>query len=140
MPEIQKLRQEHAELVEIVGRLGKAVMLPTPPEMVGLFDLRRELASTLIGHLKAEDWALYPQLMASNDPEIAATAKAFSDEMGGLSDAFAIYAQRWDAMSINGNWKGFCAESRTIIDALTDRIQRENRELYPLVDRLDRAA
>lgn len=60
MPEIQKLRQEHAELVEIVGQLGKAITQPVPPAMVELFDIRRQLASTLIQHLKGEDWALYP--------------------------------------------------------------------------------
>lgn len=140
MPEIQKLRQEHAELVEIVGQLGKAITQQMPPAMVELFDIRRQLASTLIQHLKGEDWALYPQLMASSDPEIAATAKAFSDEMGGLSDAFRLYTQRWNAMSIDSNWHGFCSESKDIIVALTDRIRRENCELYPLVDRLDRAA
>ena len=108
--------------------------------MVELFDIRRQLASTLIAHLKAEDWALYPQLMASDDPEIAATAKAFSEEMGGLSAAFATYAERWNALSIDGDWQGFRDESEVIIAALTDRITRENCELYPLVDRLDRAA
>ena len=50
---------------------------------------------------RSEDWALYPLLMNSGDPQIAATAKAFSDEMGGLAEAFGVYAQRWDAMSSN---------------------------------------
>lgn len=140
MPEIQKLRQDHADLVDIVGRLSKVVVAPTSPSMVELFDLRRELASTLIAHLKAEDWALYPQLMASDDPHVAATARAFSDEMGGLSAAFSVYSQRWDAMSISQDWHSFCLETKDIIAALTDRIVRENRELYPLVDQLDRAA
>ncbi len=138
--DIYKLRQEHAELVEIVGRLKKAIAAPAAPAMVELFNLRRELASSLIAHLKAEDWALYPPLMASGDPQVAATAKAFSDEMGGLADAFGVYANRWDAMSIERDWNAFCLESTDIIDALTYRITRENRELYPLIDRLDEAA
>ena len=140
MSDIAKLRQEHAQLVEIVGRLQAAIDSPTPPPAVELYAIRRELASVLIGHLKAEDWALYPRLFESPDPEVAATARAFSDEMGGLAQAFTVYAQRWDAMSIQGNWSGFRSETRDIVDALTSRIMRENRELYPLIDRLDRAA
>lgn len=140
MSDIQKLRQEHAELVDIVGRLNGVIAALTPPPLVELFNLRRELSSTLIAHLKAEDWALYPRLMASADPEIKATAKGFSDEMGGLAAAYTVYAQRWDAMSIDSNWHGFCLETRDIITALSDRITRENRELYPLAERLDRAA
>ena len=108
--------------------------------MVDLFTLRRQLASTLIAHLKAEDWALYPRLMESGDDAVAATAKAFSDEMGGLAAAFGVYSQRWDAMSIASNWAGFCLETKDIIAALTERITRENRELYPLLEELDRAA
>lgn len=140
MSDIIKLRQDHARLVEIVGRLKTAIEAETPPPAVELYAVRRELASNLIAHLKAEDWALYPGLLESADPEVAATARAFSDEMGGLAAAFGVYSQRWDAMSIQANWAGFQSETRGIIDALTNRIVRENRELYPLLDRLDRAA
>ena len=140
MSDILKLRQEHAALVRIVGQLAKIVEARVSPPIVELFNLRRELASTLIAHLKGEDWALYPRLMESGDADIAATAKAFSDEMGGLAAAFGVYSQRWDAMSIQGNWDGFCSESKDIIAALTERILRENRELYPLIDKLDQAA
>ncbi len=140
MSDIGQLRREHAELVTIVRRLEVAVTAATPPPIVELYALRRELASTLISHLKAEDWTLYPRLMESGDAQIAATAKAFSDEMGGLAAAFGVYAHRWDAMSIQANWDGFCAETLDIIAALTCRITRENRDLYPLIDRLDQAA
>ena len=140
MSDLAKLRQEHAQLVEIVGRLKSAIESDDPPPAVELFAVRRELASTLIAHLKAEDWALYPRLLESADPTIAATARAFNDEMGGLASAFSLYAQRWDAMSIQVDWHGFKTESRDIIEALTCRIVRENRELYPLLERLDRAA
>jgi hypothetical protein len=127
-------------LVEIVGRLQDAIDCDSPPPLVELFALRRELASTLIAHLKAEDWALYPVLFESADPTIAATAKKFNDEMGGLAAEFGLYSARWDAMSIQSNWAGFCKESRNIIEALTSRITRENHDLYPLLERLDRAA
>ena len=140
MSSMTKLRQDHADLVNIASRLKAAIDAPSAPPIIELFNLRRELASTLIAHLKAEDWALYPQLMNSGDPQIAATAKAFSDEMGGLAAAFGLYAQRWDAMSIEKNWVGFCHESNEIIVALTARIMREEHELYPLIDQVDQAA
>jgi len=140
MSDMAKLRQEHARLVEIVDRLKRVIEAPAPPSAVELYAIRRELASTLIGHLKAEDWALYPRLLESADAQIVATARAFSEEMGGLADAFVAYAQRWDAMAIERDWTGFRSETSAIIDALRSRIVRENRELYPLIDRLDRAA
>lgn len=140
MEEIAKLREEHAQLVRLAQLLASFIDAPTPPAQVQLFQLRSELASTLIGHVKTEDWVLYPRLLTSTDERIAATARAFSDEMGGLAAAFAAYSERWTAGAIAADWPAYCEESRAIIEALTNRIMRENRELYPLLDKLDRAA
>ena len=140
MTDVAKLREDHAELVRLVRRLGSFIDQPVPPAALELFDLRRQLTATLIAHLKAEDWVLYPRLLASPDPKIAATARAFNEEMGGLASAFSGYCDKWSAAAIGADWAGYCADSRDIIDALTNRILRENRELLPLIDRLDRAA
>lgn len=140
MTDIAKLRGDHAELVTLARRLGSIIEEPLPPSQLELFDLRRQLTSTLIAHLKSEDWVLYPRLLASPDERIAATARAFNDEMGGLAAAYVSYTEQWSATAIEADWPGYCAASRAIIDALTNRIVRENRELLPLLDRLDRAA
>ena len=140
MSELAKLRDDHAELVKLVRRLGTMIAQPAPPPQLELFDLRRQLTLTLIAHLKAEDWVLYPRLLASADREIAETARAFNAEMGGLAATFLDYTERWSATAIAADWPAYCGESRTIIDALTNRIVRENRELLPLLDRLDAAA
>ena len=135
MSESVKLREDHAELVRLVRQLGALIGRPTPPPQLELFELRRQLTATLIAHLKAEDWLLYPRLLASTDPAIAATARAFNEEMGGLAAAFSRYSETWNATAIAADWPGYCEASRTIIEALTNRIVRENRELLPLLDR-----
>lgn len=140
MTDLAKLREEHAGIVRIVRRLGEAVALPSPPPQLELFNLRRELSSALVAHLKAEDWVLYPRLMESGDRDVAAVATAFSEEMGGLSAAFVAYNNKWGAAAIAANWTDYCAETRDMVDALTARITRENRELYPLLDAIEKAA
>lgn len=140
MTDLAKLRQEHAELLDIARRLRGLIARPGPPPQRDLFEIRREFASTLIGHLKAEDWALYPRLLASDDAHIASTARAFSEEMGGLAATFVAYIEQWKADTIADDWAGYCRDSSALIDALTKRIGRENRELYPLLERLDCAA
>ena len=135
MSESVKLREDHAELVRLVRQLGALIGRPTPPPQLELFELRRQLTATLIAHLKAEDWLLYPRLLASTDPAIAATARAFNEEMGGLAAAFSSYSETWNATAIAADWLGYCEASRAIIEALTNRIVRENRELLPLLDR-----
>jgi hypothetical protein len=140
MATIQTLREEHALLMRIVGRLSECIARPTPPPAAELFGVRRELNATLIGHLKAEDWILYPMLLASDDAETAAIARQFIDEMGGLSAAFIAYADKWSASAIDSDWAGYCGESKLIIEDLSERIVRENRELYPLAERDKKAA
>ncbi len=140
MSELSKLREEHAMLARIFRELGKIVERPSPPPQVELFDVRRQLVSTLLAHQKLEDWALYPRLIESNDPELATVGRHFQDEMGGLAPAFLAYCDRWAAASIEADWAGYCAETRGILDALSNRLLRENRELLPALERLDRAA
>jgi len=140
MSELLKLRDDHAKLARLFQRLGTLIGRTEAPPQVELFALRRELASTLLAHLKLEDWALYPRLIASADPEVANAGNAFKDEMGGLAPAFLAYSDRWNAQTISNDWPGYCADTRGILDALINRLTRENRELLPLLERLDRAA
>ena len=60
--------------------------------------------------------------------------------MGGLAQAFASFVERWDALAIEAEWPAYQKEARGIIEALSNRIVRENRELYPLLERIQRAA
>lgn len=140
MPNLAHLREEHAAIVRLVKRLDDIVGQSTPPPELDLFSLRRELASTLIAHLKSEDWLLYPRLIECGDPEVSALATEFNEEMGGLAGAFLEYNKKWSAPAIAADWPGYCAETRAIIEALTCRITRENRDLYPLLEALDKAA
>jgi len=140
MSSLAQLRNEHAELIKIVKALEDLIAPDTPPPSIALFEVRRKLSSVLIAHLKAEDWVLYPPLLSSADPKVAQVARHFVDEMGGLAQAFTVYVERWDALSIESDWPRYQRESRGIIEALTTRIVRENRDLYPLLERLGRAA
>jgi hypothetical protein len=138
--QLMKLREDHAHLAKVFRQLGDAIGQASPPPQVEFYDLRRELVSTLLAHLKLEDWALYPRLIDSADPEISHAGKWFKEEMGGLAPVFLAYCDRWPAGSIEKDWAGYCSETRDILEALMNRLTRENRELLPLLERIDSAA
>ena len=140
MSELTRLREDHAKLARLFGTLGHVIERREPPPQLELFDLRRDLMGTLIAHLKLEDWALYPRLIESGDAQMFETGTAFKDEMGGLAPAFIAYCDKWNAPAIAADWAGYCSDTRAILDALLNRLTRENRELLPLIERLDRAA
>lgn len=140
MIDLDRLRDEHRDILRIVDRLRLLIAGSSPPPPLHLLSLRHQLSSTLIGHLKAEDWLLYPPLLDSRDQHIAATARAFIEEMGGLGVAYRAHCEQWNAVAIAADWAGYCRDSRILLDALTTRVKRENRELYPLLEVLARAA
>jgi hypothetical protein len=140
MTDLAKLRHEHEQILRLLPRLEGLIIQPRPPRPLHLLALRYELSTILIAHFKAEDWVVDPRLLASDDTQTAIVARAFSDEMGGLAAAYVAYCDRWSANAIAADWVGYCSDSRELIDALTTRISRESRELYPLLEQLDRAA
>lgn len=140
MSELIKLREDHAKLARLFRRLGEAIERQSPPPQVVLFELRGELLSTLLAHLKLEDWALYPRLIDSDDEQAATAGQAFKEEMGGLAPAFLAYSEKWHAGTIEADWNGYCRDTRAMLGALMNRLTRENRELLPLLERLDTAA
>ena len=140
MSELSRLQQEHTKLGGLFKRLRNAIESADCPSQVELFELRRQLVSTLLAHLKLEDWALYPRLIQSDQKDFASTGQAFKDEMGGLAPAFLAYSEKWNANSISADWSSYCADTRAVLDALENRLEREDRDLFPLLERLDRAA
>ena len=140
MSELSKLREDHATLARMFLKLEHIIEQPHPPADLELYEFRRSLMSTLIAHLKLEDWALYPRLIDSADEEVSCAGQSFKDEMGGLAPAFVSYCDQWTAAAITQNWPAYCVDTRNILDALTNRLARENRELLPLLERIDRAA
>lgn len=140
MSELMKLRHDHAELARMFRKLEHIIEQPQAPEQIELFEFRRHLMQTLIGHLKLEDWALYPRLIDSGDEAASTAGRRFKEEMGGLAPAFLAYCDKWTANTIADDWESYRGDTRYLLDALTDRLNRENRELLPLLERLDQAA
>lgn len=140
MSQLTRLREDHAKLARLFGNLGEVVSRSNPPPQVELFELRHNLVSMLLAHLKLEDWALYPRLIECRQVELAAAGQAFKDEMSGLAPAFVAYCDKWGATAIEDDWDGYCQDTRAMLDGLMSRLLRENRELLPLLERLDRDA
>lgn len=127
--------RQHEELLAIAGKMNGELdpeRLKANPEPA--LQHLSSLAAKLKVHLTSEDSALYPALKTHPDPKVQATAKRFIDEMGGIAKAFGDYCAKWSgAPAVKGAPNQFIKETREIFDALGKRIDKENKELYPLV-------
>jgi iron-sulfur cluster repair protein YtfE (RIC family) len=130
------LRRQHKELMEIVTEITSH-LIPDKlaKDATYVSGLLLELAEDLRVHLAREDKALYPALFRHPDKMISKLAKDYLDEMGGISDAFESYLTRWPhAMVIQDDANHFINQTRGIFESLSNRINKEDNVLYPLLE------
>jgi Hemerythrin HHE cation binding domain len=137
MGQTDSFRRQHQEILGLVKELQPQLEVASlrrdaAPVATGL----QRLAAMLKAHLALEDSTLYPKLIAHPDPEVAATARRYQQEMGGLQTAFSDYIGRWaTASSIQQEPDLFLSQTQQVVAALLARIEREDGELYPMADR-----
>lgn len=129
-----QLRDDHDAIVKLVVEFKSIIAAPKPPAGVDLVKFRHLFSKQLLAHLAREDMLLYPMLQQSKDPLVASTARAFIDEMGGLLAAYKDWSARWPTERLAEQWPQFVTETDALLKALSQRIARENAELYPLVE------
>lgn len=94
-------------------------------------------ASLIKFHLAAEDQVLYPRLATSGVPEVEQLSTRYQDEMQGLAEAFGEFVVRWRVPArLRADPDGFRNDANTVLKALYERLQREDRELYPAAAQL----
>jgi len=138
MARMDNFRRQHKEILQLIkelsGRLDAAWIVADAAEV-------RSLLLTLVGklkiHLAMEDDALYPELFEHPEAKVRELAKQYVHEMGAIKPTLISYSKRWNsARAIQTDPALFIRESQDFFAALGTRIQKENDELYPLVDSL----
>ena len=93
-----------------------------------------QLSGILSVHLAAEDKYLYPALQKDPAAHIQQLAAKFSREMGTLADVYKAYRDRFMLTSqIEADPALFLQETARVLQALSNRLQKEDKELYPLL-------
>ena len=138
--EMERLRAEHAALIALARIVTGLIEAPGPPQLAELASARIRLRETLVRHLKCEDWILYPRLRATGDPELMHITHSFELEMGDLAAEYVAYDDKWTSERVAARWDEFGRETAALFGALAFRVEREERELYPLADKLHAAA
>ena len=134
--EMQRLRAEHAALVTLSRIILGMADLPDPPVADDLANARTQLREALVRHLKCEEWIRVPRLMSTGDAELMRITREFEIEMGSLAADFVAYDEKWTRERVAADWPGFCRETKIVFDLLAMRVEREERELYPLAETL----
>jgi Hemerythrin HHE cation binding domain len=127
------LRLEHKRIASMAADLAAMVDQPTPADPVRLLAFRREFARTLGAHLAREDWVIYPSLLTDARPQVRALARELADDAHAFTTAFRDYCRHWTTTAIAADWRGFGKATLAVLARLKNRVDVEDRNLYPLV-------
>lgn len=132
-------RSQHEAILDVAFTISDMLDPGTLPANVSrVMESLAELDRRMTTHLLLEDQSLYPMLMCHPSEDVRGTAQCFVDEMGDLAEHFRQYKKRWMSVEqIMGSTEGFIRETREIFAAMSDRMDRENSDLYPLIDNSD---
>ncbi len=138
MARTDMFRTQHEGIMEIAEQILSGL---NPDDLSRDAGEVRSKLSKLLGklqiHLAMEDKTLYPQLLQHKDTMVRTTAKRYADEMGGISAALKGYTSKWaNPRLIQANPPDFISETKALFGTLSKRVERENNDLYPMVDKL----
>lgn len=134
---IDKFKADHTSILIAVTELKSLVKLGIVQNAGVIAKTLGAMSATITKHLASEDEFLYPMLASSHKTEVADLGKTFQQEMGGIAAAYGEFAGKWDLGSkIAADPESFRSDANNIFKALHLRVQRENQELYPLVEQL----
>lgn len=129
------LKRQHTEVMELANYILDNINHNTVSQ--NLNDIAKSLniiTGKLKIHLLNEDKYLYPELMNSTDQSLNSFGKKYSEEMVRVAKAYEDYKSKYNtAIKIQQDTEKFSEDTKHIFEALLGRIEREESELYPLL-------
>jgi hemerythrin-like domain-containing protein len=94
-----------------------------------------ELFNIITVHLGMEDVIVYPNLLNHSNIKVRDIAQRFIEEMGYISKTFADYRRKYESIrTITDSPEHFIGETNSILSLITNRIEAEEKKLYPMLD------
>ncbi len=130
------MRQQHHEILTVTGEITRLIRMGKTVEEAALIrSSLNDFNGKLSRHLIAEERTIYSILEQHSDARVRETARAFAAEMGVLLETVIRYTSKWQRSEIEAHPLEFAQATWLILATLEARVDREDAELYPLLDR-----
>ena len=123
---------KHRMLQDFLAKIGELLKKPVDKRTAeAISDEINKMTGVLNMHLASEDGFVYPALLQHADAKIRTMTERYMAEMRTLSAAYAdFYAEYNTPSKILADTARFQAAFQKIRDALSLRMEREEKELY----------
>lgn len=111
-----------------------------PPGLEELNDARWRFSRALLRTVTLKDRIVYPRLRLHADPSARAVAERFCKSTEADYAKFAAHTRQFPPETVIKNWRAYAVAVRLRTAEVIDRLDREERELFPLLDDAPRLA
>ena len=134
---IDKMKSQHVEILEKISFLRKL-------SQAGVSSNAQEISTAIVSmsaiiktHLSAEDQFLYPHIEQDGNSKLRQVSSKFQREMTDIVSDYDVFSRRWNiASKLIGNDEAFRRDANTVLRKVFERMQKENKDFYPLVERM----
>ena len=131
---------EHRRLRECTVEMAAIARRTEPPSLDELNDARWRFSRTLLRTLTLKDRMVYPRLRLHADPAARAVAERFCQATAADYAKFAAHTRQFPPDAVVRDWRAYAVAVRLRTAEVIDRLDREERELFPLLDDAPRLA
>lgn len=134
---VKSLKDDHQALVQIFQRIDSACRALKFAECK---ESLRQFRSRFTDHLIVENTRFYlyvKQAMEATDPTSAEIARGFQQEMNQIAKVVTAFVDKYSGSAEVLKSAAFAQELQGIGAALAERIEREEKALYPLYVPMD---
>lgn len=135
---IDNLERQHLDIKGLFKKINSTLSLRNMEDSLDelVWDINT-LAGKLNIHMKTEDKFLYPELINSSNTNLRNISKEYSEEMGNIHVIFTEFKNQFNTKNKILNDKDkFLIESKKVLKLLENRIDKEDKNLYPEIKSL----
>ena len=133
--DLTNLKRQHSEIIDLAGHILNDIKKDTVDKNIEqIVKSINTISGKLKIHLLSEDEYLYPNLLSSTDAVLNMFGKKYYEEMSEVSKVYDEYKAKYNTSSkLKQNIIDFKDDTERIFSALSNRVEREEKELYPLL-------
>lgn len=135
--DIDRFKHQHVEILQRIDTLRQLAHSGILSNSYSIAQQVKDLGKVVTLHLAIEDRILYPAVQKAEDAAIAAMGTAYQEEMKGIANRYIRFTNKWsDPARVAAEPDEFRAAANAVLKDVYQRMQRENREFYPAIERL----
>ena len=133
---IDRFKEAHIQILDSIAALRSHAHAGIAENAEQIAGLIVSMSSVIKVHLAAEDRTIYPALETTANGRLAQLGRRFQDEMVKIAADYNSFSRQWNTVGrVRADPEGFRAQANLVLRALYERVQREDRDFYPAVEK-----